>query len=263
MSRMRDRLLLRIKRANKKFNLIEPNDHVMVCLSGGKDSYTLLDLLAHLRPQLPFSFTMVAVNLDQGHPGFPAHILENWLREEGHDYRMLHRDTLSIVKEKLAEGSTYCSLCARLRRGILYSAAEELGATKIALGHHRDDLLETTLLNLFYSGKLATMPPRLHADDGKNVVIRPLVYCAEEDIATYAGERGFPILPCGLCGSQDNLKRQEIKRLLATLEADNPTLRGTMLAALGNVSPSHLLDGDLWDVGGRGALDSADAPLWD
>lgn len=262
MSRLRDRLLLRVKRANRKFRLIEAGDHVMVCMSGGKDSYTLLDLLTHLRPQIPFDFTMVAVNLDQGHPGFPAHVLENWLREEGHDYRMLHRDTLSIVKEKLPEGSTYCSLCSRLRRGILYTAAQELGATKIALGHHRDDLLETALLNLFYSGKLATMPPRLHADDGKNVVIRPLVFCAEDDIATYAGERGFPILPCNLCGSQDNLKRQQMKRLLSTLEQENPRIRGNMLAALGNVSPSHLLDGDLWEIGGQQEKESADGPLW-
>lgn len=261
MSRLQDRLLLRIKRANKEFGLIEPDDRVMVCLSGGKDSYSLLRLIGILQRQVPFRFTFFAVNLDQGQPGFPAHILRGWLEEQDVEFHMLHEDTYRIVKEKVPEGKTYCSLCSRLRRGILYDAAVSLGATKIALGHHRDDVIETALMNMLYSGKLATMPPKLRSDDGRNTLIRPMLYCAEEDIAAYAGEQGFPILPCDLCGSQDGLKRQTTKDLIARLAADNPNVKGNMLAALANVNPSHLLDPRLRQVT-EPTPDDEDAPLW-
>lgn len=261
MSRLEDRLLLRVKRANKEFALIEPDDRVMVCLSGGKDSYTLLHLVRILQRQVPFRFTFFAVNLDQGQPGFQGDVLRNWLAQQDVEFHMLHEDTYRIVTEKIPAGKTYCSLCSRLRRGVLYDAAVRLGATRIALGHHRDDLIETALMNMLYSGKIATMPPKLRSDDGRNTVIRPLVYCAEEDIAAFAGEQGFPILPCDLCGSQDGLKRQQIKALIAQLAAENPNVKGNMLASLANVNPSHLLDPSLRAVT-QPVADDEDAPLW-
>lgn len=240
--RLEKKLLRLVSRASRDWNLLEDGDRIMVCMSGGKDSYAMLDLLRRLQRVVPFSFSLVAVNLDQGHPGFPQHVLRDWLDAEGYEHEMIVEDTYSVVLDKVAEGKTYCSLCSRLRRGILYNKAVELGCTKIALGHHRDDLIETAMLNLLYAGKLSSMPPRLRSDDGRNVVIRPLAYCAEDDVAAWARHRAFPILPCNLCGSQDGLHRQKVKAMLAQLESENPRIKGNMLAALANVNPSHLLD---------------------
>lgn len=228
------------------FELLQDGDRVMVCLSGGKDSYAMLTLLERFRRRAPIRFELVAVHLDQGHPGYDGTPLRRWLSERGFSHHIISEDTYSIVKERVPEGSTYCSLCSRLRRGVLYNVAQELGCTKVALGHHRDDAIETLLLNLIYSGSLASMPPRLHSDDGRNVVIRPLLYAAEERIAEYAALCGFPILPCDLCGSQDHLKRQQVKRLLGELEALAPQARHSMLAALTNVRPTQLADAALW-----------------
>ncbi len=239
------RLLRKVMRANKDFAMVEPGDRVMVCLSGGKDSYGLLYLLQKLRRAAPFDFTLVGVNLDQGQPGFQQQVVADWCDDMGVDKHMVMQDTYSIVLDKVPEGRTYCSLCSRLRRGILYNVAVELGCTKIALGHHRDDLAETLLLNLFYAGQLKSMPPKLWSDDGRNVVVRPLAYCAEEDLALLAEEQGFPVLPCDLCGSQDNLKRQRIKGLLTELQGENGNVKGNVLAALANVRPTHLLDREL------------------
>jgi len=250
MGKLERKLLGDVGRAIGDFDLIEEGDRLMVALSGGKDSYTLLQLLGRLQRRAPIRFSIVAVNLDQGHPGFPADRLESWLRAEGYDYRMLKEDTYRIVTEKVPAGKTYCSLCSRLRRGILYNAAEALGCTKIALGHHRDDLVETLMLNLFFSGKIASMPPKLRSDDGRNVVIRPLCYAAETDIARYAQLSGFPILPCDLCGSQENLQRKKVKALLDQLSLENPRLRESIAAAIGNVKLSHLMDRE---VDGNGA----------
>lgn len=241
LERVEKRLMAQVAEASAEFGLIEPNDRVMVAVSGGKDSFGLLYLLREIQKKAPFEFSLVAVNLDQKQPGFPAHVLPRYFEAEGFDYRIIEEDTYSIVKQKVPEGKTYCSLCSRLRRGVLYNVAEELGATKLALGHHRDDAIETLMLNLFYTGQLKAMPAKLRSDDGRNTVIRPLIYCAERDLATYAALRNFPIIPCNLCGSQENLKRQEVKELLQTLESTNPKLRGNMLAALKNVRLSHLL----------------------
>ncbi|MEO8178423.1 MAG: tRNA 2-thiocytidine(32) synthetase TtcA [Deltaproteobacteria bacterium] len=235
------RLLGQLAQASRDYALVEPGDHVLVAVSGGKDSYALLDLLRQLQHRTPFRFSLVAVNIDQGHPGYPRHVLEDYLAREGYPAEFVMEDTYSVVKEKIPEGKTYCSLCSRLRRGILYTTAKRLGANKIALGHHRDDFTETLLLNLFYAGQISAMPPRLVSDDGANIVIRPLCYAAEEDIAAYARLRGYPILPCDLCGSQENLKRQRIKQLITELNAENPHVRGNLFAALGNVRPSQLL----------------------
>jgi len=248
------RLLGHVGRASRDFGLLEPGDHVMVAISGGKDSYTMLDLLRQLQRRAPFPFSLVAVNIDQGHPGYPRHILEDYLAREGYPAEFVIEDTYTVVKEKVPEGKTYCSLCSRLRRGILYTTATRLGATKIALGHHREDLTETLLLNLFYAGQIKSMPPRLVSDDGAHVVIRPLCYAAEEDIAEYARLRAYPILPCDLCGSQENLKRKRVKQLISDLHAENPNVRGNLFAALGNVRPSHLLPEKLSPLLGEGRL---------
>jgi tRNA 2-thiocytidine biosynthesis protein TtcA len=250
MAQIETKLLRSMARCSREHQLIEPGDKIMACMSGGKDSYVMLHLLRKLRERVPFDFDIVAVNLDQGHPGFPGHVLETYLSNEGYDYRMIKRDTYSIVTAKTPEGKTYCSLCSRLRRGILYSAAVDLGCTKMALGHHRDDIIETLMLNLLYSGQLKAMPVRLRSDDGRNTIIRPLGYCAEEDVAAFSEEMQFPIIPCDLCGSQDNMQRQKIKRLLTELHAENPKVKGNMLAAIKNVRASHLMDPALRELAG-------------
>ena len=228
------------------FELIAEGDRIMVCLSGGKDSYTMLHMLERARRKSPVKFSLLAVHLDQGHPGYDGSPLENWLREHKFDYRILREDTYSVVTDKIEEGKTYCSLCSRLRRGVLYNAAQEFGCTKIALGHHRDDAIETLMLNLTFSGQLKAMPPKLISDDERNVVIRPLLYAAEKTIAEFSRVMAFPILPCDLCGSQENLMRQQMKRVLTELETLAPRVRESMLGALMNVRPTHLLDADLW-----------------
>ena len=234
----------------RDFGLVEAGDRIMVGLSGGKDSYTLLHLLERARRRAPFPFEVVAVHLDQGHPGYDGSPLEAWLRDHGFEYRIIHEDTYSVVVDNIPEGKTTCSLCSRLRRGILYRVAEDLGCTKIALGHHRDDALETLMLNMMFTGSLGAMPAKLMADDGKNVVIRPLMYCAEDDIRAFAAIEAFPILPCDLCGSQPNLWRQQVKELLGELETRIPQVRESMLAALGNVRTTHLLDRTLLEAAG-------------
>jgi tRNA 2-thiocytidine biosynthesis protein TtcA len=236
------RLLRDVGRAIADWDLVRDGDRIMVAMSGGKDSYALMVLLQALQRKAPVRFELVGVHLDQGHPGYDGRPLERWLADAGVEHHILREDTYSIVTDKIPEGKTYCSLCSRLRRGILYKAADQLRCTKIALGHHRDDALETLLLNLFFGGKLAAMPARLVSDDGAHVVIRPLINCAERDLAAFADERAFPILPCNLCGSQSQAQRKQMKALLTTLEAQHPRLRESMLAALGNVNPSHLLD---------------------
>jgi tRNA 2-thiocytidine biosynthesis protein TtcA len=235
-------LLGHVGRAINDFSLIESGDRILVAISGGKDSYTMLHLLRALQKRAPVDFELIAVNLDQGHPGFPASTLEGWLKAEGYDYRLLKEDTYSIVLDKLKPGQTQCSLCSRLRRGILYNAAVDLKCTKIALGHHRDDLIHTLLLNMFFAGKMGSMPPKLKSDDGRNIVIRPLAYAPESEIADFALAKGFPIIPCDLCGSQENLQRKKVQRLVDTLSKDIPNLRASLLASLGNVNLSHLLD---------------------
>lgn len=242
MTRLEKRLLAAVAKASVDYRLLEPGDRVMVAVSGGKDSHAMLYLLRELSRRAPFEFSLIAVNLDQGQPGFPKNVLPDYFAREGYAYRIVEKDTYSIVKEKIPEGKTYCSLCSRLRRGILYNLAQELGATKIALGHHRDDVIETLLLNVFYSGQMKAMPPRLRSDDGRNVVIRPLVYVSEVELREFAAERAFPIIPCDLCGSQDNLQRKRMKELLDKLQAENDAVRSNVFAALSNLRPSHLLD---------------------
>jgi tRNA 2-thiocytidine biosynthesis protein TtcA len=235
-------LLAHVGRAIHDWKLIEDGDRIMVGLSGGKDSYALMHLLEVMRKRAPIDFELIGVNLDQGHPGFEGHLIEGWLKERGFQYRMLKEDTYSIVLDKIPEGKTYCPLCSRLRRGILYDAAVELGCQKIALGHHRDDVIETLFLNLFFAGQLKAMPARLHSDDGRNVVVRPLIYAPEEDLAEFAELMKFPIIPCDLCGSQENLQRKQIKKLLSSLQELHPNLKSSVLNALTNVRPTHLLD---------------------
>lgn len=239
------------------YNMIEDGDKIMVCLSGGKDSYTMLDMLLHLQKVAPIRFELVAVNLDQKQPGFPEHVLPAYLKELGIEYHILERDTYSVVLDKLAEGKTTCSLCSRLRRGNLYTFADEIGATKLALGHHRDDIVETFFLNMFYGGNLKAMPPKLRADDGRNVVIRPLAYCNEKDIQAYSDLREFPIIPCNLCGSQENLQRKVVKTMLQSWEQETPGRVENIFRALRNVKPSQLADTTLFDFASLKVDDNA------
>jgi tRNA 2-thiocytidine biosynthesis protein TtcA len=242
----------RVGKAIADYNMIEDGDRVMICLSGGKDSHTLLDLLLSLQRKAPIQFDLLAVNLDQKQPGFPAHVLPEYLESLSVPYRIVEEDTYSIVQRVIPEGKTMCGLCSRLRRGILYRIASEEEATKIALGHHRDDIVETLFLNMFYGGQLKTMPPKLLSDDGRHMVIRPLAYCSERDIEHYATAKQFPIIPCQLCGSQDNLQRAQIKQMLKTWEQDYPGRIENLFHSLQNVSPSHLADTQLFDFASLG-----------
>lgn len=246
-NKLQKRLRREVGNAIADFNMIEHGDRIMVCLSGGKDSYTLLDILLSLQKSAPVDFQLVAVNLDQKQPGFPDHVLPKYLEEIGVEYKIVTEDTYSIVKEKIPEGKTTCSLCSRLRRGILYRTAKELGCTKIALGHHRDDILETLFLNMFHGGKLKSMPPKLKSDNNEHIVIRPLAYAKEKDIAKYSEVKGFPIIPCNLCGSQENLQRQNIKAMLNDWDKNHPGRIESMFNAVKNVVPSHLADNELFD----------------
>ena len=249
-NKLHKRLLRLTGQAIVDFDMIVDGDRVMVCLSGGKDSYGLLDLLLTLRSRAPIGFDIVAVNLDQKQPGFPEHVLPDYLRSLGVPFHIENQDTYSIVTRVIPEGRTMCSLCSRLRRGILYRVADELGATKIALGHHRDDILETFFLNMFFGGKLKAMPPKLVSDDGRHIVIRPLAYVQEQDLEAYAQWREFPIIPCNLCGSQENLKRKEIKQLMREWEKRFPGRVENIFASLGRVTPSHLMDRERFDFAG-------------
>lgn len=250
LNKLQKRLRRNVGEAIVDYNMIEEGDRIMVCLSGGKDSYTMLEILRNLQQSAPINFSLVAVNLDQKQPGFPEDILPAYLDSIGVEYKIVEENTYGIVKEKIPEGKTTCSLCSRLRRGILYRTATELGATKIALGHHRDDMLQTLFLNMFYGGKLKGMPPKLMSDDGKHIVIRPLAYCREKDIERFAEARAFPIIPCNLCGSQPNLQRQVIKDMLRDWDRRHPGRIETMFSAMQNVVPSHLADTNLFDFKG-------------
>ena len=245
-NKLEKRLCRLVGKAIGDFNMIEEGDRVMVCLSGGKDSYGLLDILLLLRQRAPIDFSIVAVNLDQKQPGFPEEVLPTYLRQRGVEFHIEEQDTYSIVKRLIPEGKTTCSLCSRLRRGILYRVASELGATKIALGHHHDDILQTLMLNLLYGGRMKAMPPKLVSDDGRHTVIRPLAYVRERDLERYAAEQQFPIIPCNLCGSQENLKRKEMKALLADWEKRNPRWIANLFTSLSSVAPSHLMDRQLF-----------------
>ncbi len=252
-----NKLVKRIRRltgqAIADYNMIENNDRVMVCLSGGKDSYTLLDVLLELKKKAPVHFDIVAVNLDQKHPGFPEDVLPNYLRSLGVDFHILEQDTYSVVKRVIPEGKTMCGLCSRLRRGALYTYAADNGVTKIALGHHRDDIVQTLFLNMFYGSKISAMPPKLQSDDGRNVLIRPLAYVAESDIEAYAEHRQFPIIPCNLCGSQETLQRQAIKEMLQAWDKQHPGRVENIFRSLQNVRPSQLADRELFDFAALGA----------
>jgi tRNA 2-thiocytidine biosynthesis protein TtcA len=246
-NKLAKRLRRQVGEAIADFDMVDHGDKVMVCLSGGKDSYALLDVLLSLKTHAPIDFDIVAVNLDQKHPGYPSTVLPVYLASIGVPFRIVEQDTYSVVKRVIPEGKTMCSLCSRLRRGALYRVAKEIGATKIALGHHRDDILETFLLNLFHGGRLKAMPPKLISDDGQHIVIRPLAYCKEADLEEYAQLRQFPIIPCNLCGSQDNLQRQVVKTMLREWEKKFPGRLETMFASLQRTSPSHLLDARQFD----------------
>lgn len=258
------RLRRQVGQAIADFNMIEAGDRVMVCLSGGKDSYALLDILLKLQAKAPVDFSLTAVHLDQKQPGYDPHVLPTYLRELGVPFHIIEQDTYGVVKRVIPEGRTMCSLCSRLRRGALYEFAAENGYTKIALGHHRDDIVETLFLNLFHQGSLKAMPPKLRSDDGRNVLIRPLAYCAESDLAEYAHQRAFPIMPCNLCGSQENLQRKAVKAMLGEWEKAHPGRIETIFRAIGKVEPSQLADARLFDFAGLGtrAPQRADAHDW-
>ncbi|MBK7543984.1 MAG: tRNA 2-thiocytidine(32) synthetase TtcA [Candidatus Competibacteraceae bacterium] len=261
-NKLQKRLRRNVGRAIQDFNMIEDGDRIMVCLSGGKDSFAMLDILRNLQLRAPVRFELIAVNLDQKQPGFPKQVLPDYLRGIGIPFHIIEQDTYSVVKRVIPEGKTTCGLCSRLRRGVLYSFAAERGMTKIALGHHRDDIMETLFLNLFHGGKLKAMPPKLLSDDGRHVVIRPLAYCQESDLQAYAEIRQFPIIPCNLCGSQDNLQRQAIKLMLRQWERQFPGRVENIFAALQNVAPSHLADTALFDFAGLGAHNGGQSPDW-
>ncbi|WP_372769758.1 tRNA 2-thiocytidine(32) synthetase TtcA [Pseudoalteromonas sp.] len=270
LNKLQKRLRRFTGQAIADFNMIEEGDRIMVCLSGGKDSYTLLDILQNLQRSAPVNFELFAINLDQKQPGFPEHILPEYLDSLGIEYKIVEEDTYSIVKDIIPEGKTTCSLCSRLRRGILYRTAKEMGATKIALGHHRDDMIETMFLNMFYGGKLKGMPAKLLSDDGQHMVIRPLAYCKEKDIVKYAEAKEFPIIPCNLCGSQENLQRKHIKAMLNEWDKTQPGRVETIFTAMQNVVPSHLADPSIFNFAelnkdsqiseGDIALDKPDVP---
>lgn len=247
LQKLEKRLRRHVGKAIAQYNMIEDGDKVMVCLSGGKDSYALLEILMRLKESAPIHFDLIAVNLDQKQPGFPEHILPNYLESIGIAYQIVEEDTYAIVKEKIPEGKTTCSLCSRLRRALLYKAAKALGATKIALGHHRDDMIETLMLNMFYGGKIKSMPAKLVSDNGEHVVIRPLAFCKEQELIQYAELKEFPIIPCNLCGSQPNMQRQNIKAMLREWDKNHPGRVESMFTAMQNVVPSHLCDGDLFN----------------
>lgn len=270
LSKLQKRLRRQTGQAVMDFNMIEEGDRIMVCLSGGKDSYTLLDMLQHLQRVAPIKFNLFVVNLDQKQPGFPEHVLPAYLDTQNIEYKIVEEDTYSIVTDIIPEGKTTCSLCSRLRRGILYRTANEMGATKIALGHHRDDMIETLFLNMFYGGKLKSMPAKLMSDNGEHMVIRPLAYCKETDIEQYAISQAYPIIPCNLCGSQENLQRKHTKAMLAQWDIEHPGRIESIFTAMQNVVPSHLADNELFDFtnlktgevidGGDIALDKPDIP---
>ncbi|KXJ46391.1 MAG: tRNA 2-thiocytidine biosynthesis protein TtcA [Alcanivorax sp. Nap_24] len=247
LNKLQKKLRRETGRAIADFNMIQDGDKVMVCLSGGKDSYTMLEILRNLQHSAPVDFELVAVNLDQKQPGFPEHVLPEYLEKEGVNYHILEKDTYSIVKEKVPEGKTTCGLCSRLRRGSLYGFAEEIGANKIALGHHRDDIVETLFLNMFFGGKMKAMPPKLRSDDNRNVVIRPLAYCREKDIIEFARYKQYPIIPCNLCGSQENLQRQAVKDMLRRWDKEHPGRVESIFSSIQNIAPSQLADTRLFD----------------
>ena len=245
--KLRNKLISATGKAIADFNMIEDKDVVMVCLSGGKDSYTLLSLLSALKKRAPIDFSIVAMNLDQKQPGFPENVLPDYLKSHNVDYKIITEDTYSIVKEKIPEGKTTCSLCSRLRRGIIYRVAREIGANKIALGHHKNDIVETFFMNMFFGSKLKSMPPKLLSDDQTNVVIRPLAYIEEKDIISFSKTMNYPIIPCNLCGSQENLQRNKVKSMLNSWEKEQPGRLNNIFQSLTNVEPSHLADTDLYD----------------
>lgn len=247
IARLEKKLNHAVGEAISQYDMMADGDKIMVCLSGGKDSYTMLDLLLHKQKKAPIDFDIVAVNLDQKQPGFPQHVLPGYLQRLGVEYQILEEDTYSIVQDKVPQGKTTCSLCSRLRRGILYRHAEQIGATRIALGHHRDDIVETFFLNMFFNGTLKAMPPKLRSDDGKHVLIRPLALCSEMDIQAYARIKGYPIIPCNLCGSQENLQRQKVKAMLQKWEQESPGRSDLIMRSLQNVIPSHLADTSLFE----------------
>ncbi len=256
--KLRNQLISATGKAIGDYNMIEDGDTVLVCMSGGKDSFTMLMMLLALQERAPITFKIIAMNLDQKQPGFPEHILPEYFETLGVDYRIVEADTYSVVKEKIPEGKTTCSLCSRLRRGVIYTTAKKLGANKIALGHHRDDIVETLFLNMFFGAKMKSMPPKLSTNDKQNIVIRPLAYCSEKDIAAYARGMDFPIIPCNLCGSQENLQRVKVKEMLAAWEREQPGRVNNIFRAIGNIEPSHLADTNLYDFKGLTQANAAD-----